>query len=561
MKIMYIIDQYKPECYSGAIKFAENIINHFSKENEVILISYSQNTNSNMKNFSQIQYWKEYVDGISCIKFILNNSNYINYELYNDEIYKFALELIKENGPDIIHFCHPRRVASFIKAAIDLKQKYIITSTDSFLVCPNLFLFTKDSEICYARHRHEICSEKCHYSSKIIAHNKKIVSQYVSNAFALITPSQFQGKIYEEYFDIKCVTVNHGNVSSNKKLKPNRYPKDKLQFCFTANSEAHKGLIVAIAAFNSLPKEINAELYVYGYCDDSIRISSGSKVIFKGRYSNSNVSEILNNADAVICPSIWYENYPFTITEAFANGVPVIATNEGGMKELVKNCINGFTFEIGDYNHLAQIIKFLYFNQNIFEQLRKNIYQQNIKSIEDEMKEYNNIYHRCLNNNEINIERKSALSYIWEKILTDKYGNINFKKYERVINDVSHKHDFYINDDKKYRFILRLNNMESVLKDKSQKTLIVWGTGTSARITIEVLRKLYENINIKFVVDKFKEDGIFEGIPVKNIQSLKYYYFDYVFICTSPGKKDAEEIMKKSNKTININYNFGICVE
>ncbi|WP_244834815.1 glycosyltransferase [Clostridium sp. BJN0001] len=560
MKILYLIDQYKPEYYSGAIKFAENIINHFANNNEIIIISYSQNIHTDAKKFSQILYWKEQIDGISCIKFYLNNK-YINYELLNNEIYEFAVNLINKIDPDIIHFCHTRRVASFIKAAIDLNKKYLITFTDNFFVCPNLFLFTKDSQICNERHKDLICSKKCNYSSKIISENKKIVDKYVINASALITPSEFQKKIYEEYFNKEFIVINHGNLIPNKEIRLDDYPKQKLIFSFTANSEAHKGLMIAVAAFNSLTKNINAELYVYGYCDDSIRLLSGNKVIFKGQYNNSEVSKILKNVDFVLCPSIWYENYPFTITEALANDVPVIASNEGGMKELVKNCINGFTFEVGNYKDLARIIEFLYLNQNVIKFLKTNINKQHIQSIDDEIESYENIYSKCLNNQEIKIEKSSILSSVWKEMLMKKYRNINLQKYRPIIYDIAKKYNYYINDDKIYRFILRLNNMEQLLRNKHLKSLIIWGTGTSAKLTIQILRKLYKDINIDYVVDKFKEKGIFEDLQVKNVSYLQKHDFNYVFICTSPGKKDAIKLMDKLDKKINKNYNFGICVE
>ena len=133
--------------------------------------------------------------------------------------------------------------------------------------------------------------------------------------------------------------------------------------------------------------------------------------------------------------------------------------------------------------------------------------------------------------------------------------------YDDVIEYFSKKYNYYLNDDRKYRFILRLKNFENVLKNKSEKSILIWGTGTSAKLTINIIKKLYKDINIRFVVDKFKHEGSFQGIDIKNISELDNIYFDYIFICTSPGKNDAIEVMKKLNKEINLNYNFGICVE
>ncbi|MGS0756361.1 glycosyltransferase, partial [Roseateles sp. GG27B] len=46
-------------------------------------------------------------------------------------------------------------------------------------------------------------------------------------------------------------------------------------------------------------------------------------------------------AKALIVPSIWYENYPRTIVEAFACGLPVLASNLGAIPSIVKSGSTG----------------------------------------------------------------------------------------------------------------------------------------------------------------------------------------------------------------------------
>jgi glycosyltransferase involved in cell wall biosynthesis len=52
-------------------------------------------------------------------------------------------------------------------------------------------------------------------------------------------------------------------------------------------------------------------------------------------------------------PSIWYENFPRTLVEAFACGLPVIASRLGAMAELVRDGCTGLLFEPGDAADLA----------------------------------------------------------------------------------------------------------------------------------------------------------------------------------------------------------------
>jgi len=54
----------------------------------------------------------------------------------------------------------------------------------------------------------------------------------------------------------------------------------------------------------------------------------------------------------VVVPSIWYENYPFTVVEGFALGKPVVGSRIGGIPEMIKDDESGLTFEAGNAEDL-----------------------------------------------------------------------------------------------------------------------------------------------------------------------------------------------------------------
>jgi GT2 family glycosyltransferase/glycosyltransferase involved in cell wall biosynthesis len=80
----------------------------------------------------------------------------------------------------------------------------------------------------------------------------------------------------------------------------------------------------------------------------------GSTVIRRfGSVSHDRMPGVLADLDVVVVPSIWIENAPFIIREAFAARVPVIASNLGGMAEMVRDGIDGLLFTPGDAAALA----------------------------------------------------------------------------------------------------------------------------------------------------------------------------------------------------------------
>jgi glycosyltransferase involved in cell wall biosynthesis len=61
--------------------------------------------------------------------------------------------------------------------------------------------------------------------------------------------------------------------------------------------------------------------------------------------------------DVLVVPATWYENTPLVMLEAMQAGVPVIASDLGGMSELIDEGRNGFLFEAGDVGALAALLR------------------------------------------------------------------------------------------------------------------------------------------------------------------------------------------------------------
>lgn len=69
---------------------------------------------------------------------------------------------------------------------------------------------------------------------------------------------------------------------------------------------------------------------------------------FMGPYANREVLGLMGQCDYIVTPSVWWENSPVVIQEAYASGRPVICSGIGGMAEKVINGINGLHFQPGD---------------------------------------------------------------------------------------------------------------------------------------------------------------------------------------------------------------------
>jgi glycosyltransferase involved in cell wall biosynthesis len=157
---------------------------------------------------------------------------------------------------------------------------------------------------------------------------------------------------------------------------------------------------VLLSAFKSIDSK-NASLKIYGFGQQKFieklkEISNNDKrVSFQGLFASEKLGNVLSDIDVIINPSISYETYSFTLHEALACNVPVIASNLGVMGEEIINNFNGFTFSPGDALDLAQNMDVITKNPVILNVLKQNIKNQIIvPTIEQEAYAYFKILQR-----------------------------------------------------------------------------------------------------------------------------------------------------------------------
>jgi glycosyltransferase involved in cell wall biosynthesis len=97
-------------------------------------------------------------------------------------------------------------------------------------------------------------------------------------------------------------------------------------------------------------------------------------VTFAGHFvDRRSLAERFARLDVVVVPSLYYENLPNVILEAFAHGTPIIASNLGGMREAVRHEVDGLLFETGNAADLAAQIRRLIEDSALVARLRGGI--------------------------------------------------------------------------------------------------------------------------------------------------------------------------------------------
>lgn len=92
-----------------------------------------------------------------------------------------------------------------------------------------------------------------------------------------------------------------------------------------------------------------------------------------GRYSHDSLPALMEQVDWVVVPSVWWENSPLVIQEAFIHGRPVICSNIGGMAEKVTDGVDGLHFAVGDPLDLARVLARAVSTEGLWDQLHAAI--------------------------------------------------------------------------------------------------------------------------------------------------------------------------------------------
>ncbi|KKK40079.1 glycosyltransferase [Mesobacillus campisalis] len=322
--------------------------------------------------------------------------------LEDSNISEFANMLFEKEKPDIVHVSHSMRMGEFLSTAKKLNIPYFITLTDFFFMCPKGIFMTNEGTPCTGAKQGDACKTFCpEINNEFVKYRYNQAKNYLLSAREVIAPSFFLANMFkDEYPELDIKIINYGINLNKCQQNETSYTKDhKLTFCYAGSHNYHKGVHVLIKAFlNSKVKDAKLKIYGSGNVESynallRKKANKNSNIEFCGVYDEKDVGTIFSEVDVLIVPSIWHENCPFVIYEALACGLPVIASDVGGITEIISHRKNGFTFPRGDSKRLARIARKLISNPEILNAIKENLKRGKVNTVQDEASEYLKLYH------------------------------------------------------------------------------------------------------------------------------------------------------------------------
>jgi len=178
-------------------------------------------------------------------------------------------------------------------------------------------------------------------------------------------------------------------------------PSANLRIGYLGQIAPHKGVHILLAAARRLAGA-PLTVRVYGdpapfkdYADELRRLmGDDGRLELAGLCRPEDIAQVLSEIDVLVVPSLWYENSPNVILEAFAHGTPVIASNHGGLSELVHDGLNGLLFPPGDAASLGRQLQRLLDEPDLLPKLRMGI--SPVRSMAEEISALEELYRSVL---------------------------------------------------------------------------------------------------------------------------------------------------------------------
>lgn len=391
LKILYISNMFNN--ISGAGLIALKTYELFKKTHDVEIFTVNKHSDYSNHRFNNL-FIKPYDTPILYLK---NLNNFY----YNKIVQKNLEELFKDFYPDIVHI-HSPWSSALTCSIFDTIDKHnipiIMTLHDAYLICPSMTLVRKDkpcNALCKGVNKFHCAFNNCLNNLELSLRtsigayvNKK--TNFEKKVRKFITPSIALQNIMIKYNDNvnkeNIVTINNCLISEESNTNPNY--SNNGYFLYIGRLSKEKGVNYLLQAIKDLPKDIKLRIVGTGKEENNlkqyVKENNLDNVEFVGFKNRKEIEEEYQNCIATILPCNWFEIFGMTNIESFINGKPVIASNIGGIPEIVEHNVNGLLFEPTNVEQLKECILKYWNNPELAVEHGKNGYQKAITQYTEE---------------------------------------------------------------------------------------------------------------------------------------------------------------------------------
>lgn len=435
MRVLLTVHQFFPEYKAGTEVLTLSVAKELMRLGHQVHVYTGHLGDALLKDderFDEYDY-----EGIHVYRFhhaytpMLDQTSMIDVGYKNKLALHYFKTIVENFRPDIVHHFHLNRLGvGCIDDIADEGIAQFFTPTDFWMICPTAQLMLGEGRYCagpnatsgncvkhFARDAQKGIigslidntptflfnqltkltknNALIHYPMsgevRALASRLETTISSLNKLDGIIAPNTFIKDLFIRYgVDPNLIHDSSFGINiSEHAAPPKTHRGDRpLALGFIGTLAPHKGCHIVIEAVLLLPKD-SVTLKIYGsahefpeYYARLIRLAGDSPAIrFCGTFPNDQINAVMAEIDALVVPSVWYENTPLVIYSAQAEKCPVIGSDLPGIAEVIIHQYNGLLFEAGSSAGLSTQISKLIDDDRSVVTLSNNAIK--IKTIQD----------------------------------------------------------------------------------------------------------------------------------------------------------------------------------
>ena len=302
-------------------------------------------------------------------------------------------DFLRAIRPDVVHFQHTLFIgydAIRVTKNVLPKAPILYTLHDFIPICHHIGQMVRTSgyKLC-----HKASPRRCHecfpdISAPSFFMRERFIKSQLALVDRFITPSHVLEERYAEWGmpAERILFEDYGRLPVEPLARPASRDEERPRnrFAFFGQFTPFKGADLLLEAMALLGEEFDGHLWIHGANLEvqaeefqerlkPLLEETSETVTVAGAYDRSQLAKLMARIDWVVVPSIWWENSPLVIQEAFLHGRPVICSDIGGMAEKVTDGVDGLHFRRGDAQHLADVMHRAAETPGLWERLQAGI--------------------------------------------------------------------------------------------------------------------------------------------------------------------------------------------
>lgn len=392
MKVLVVSHGHPDFSIGGAEIAAYNLFRSLQKNKDVVAVDFLARTTQpslspgalNLRNPNEY-LWRQDIHDWFMMRTAYPNGVY-------DSLRAFA-RLKRPDAIFIHHYAH-MGLEMLRELRRELPDAFICLTLHEYMaIC-----FNNGQMVKKATHRlcHKESPEECavcfpERTAESFWLRKHYIQKHFESANHFVAPSEFLRQRYIAWgIPAEYITViENGQPQFELQSDGNRRTSHN-RFGFFGQINEFKGVDILLQAMHMMKPEVrrtiqveihgaNLELQQQNYQEliDKLRIpliAEGS-LRWVGAYEPHELQRRMDKVDWVVIPSIWWENSPMVIQEAFCSRRPVIASGIGGMAEKVRHNVDGLHFEARSPFDLAEVLTNAATSPGLWQRLVSNVRQ------------------------------------------------------------------------------------------------------------------------------------------------------------------------------------------